>query len=83
MIIGVGVLFEFPLLVVGLVAVGCFGPAITPLPAHAISGFLVAVPSSPPPPISVTFLVLAVPMWLLYEGAIIVSGMIERRRAEA
>ncbi len=84
MIIGVGVLFEFPLLVVGLVAVGVLRtPQLRRYRAHAISGFLVAAAIITPTTDPVTFLVLAVPMWLLYEGAIIVSGMIERRRAEA
>lgn len=81
---GVGLLFEFPLIVLVLVAVGIVSPAqLVTFRPYSIVLFLVLAAIITPTPDPVTFLLLAGPMWLLYEGSILIARRIARNRPEA
>ena len=80
MTMGIGLSFEFPLLIVLLVYVGVIDTAqLKAFRPYSIIVFLglaaVITPTTDP----FTFLLLAVPMCVLYEGALRVSGRFERR----
>ena len=83
MTIGIGLSFEFPLLIVLLVYIGILDTAkLKAFRPYSIIVFLglaaVITPTTDP----FTFLLLAVPMSILYEGSVYASRRISRRRSE-
>lgn len=83
MTMGVGILFEFPLLILAGIAVGIIDTARLRLyRSHSIVGFLILAAIVTPSGDPITFLLLAVPMMILYEIAILIGVRIERRRIE-
>lgn len=83
MTIGIGLSFEFPLLIVLLVYIGILDTAkLIAFRPYSIIVFLglaaVITPTTDP----FTFLLLAVPMSILYEGSVYASRRISRRRSE-
>jgi len=83
MVLGVGVAFEFPLALLILVFVGILSHAqLVGFRKYSIVLFLcigaVVTPTTDP----VTFLLLAIPMSLLYELAIFGANRLEKKRAE-
>lgn len=84
MVLGVGASFEFPLLIIALVRLGIVSVAqLRIYRPHAIVVFLVLAAVITPTGDPVTMLLLAIPMWLFYEGAIFVCLRIESRTTEA
>ncbi len=80
--IGVGLLFEFPLLVIAAVYAGLVNTeTLKTYRPHSFVVFLVIAAIITPTTDPVTFLLLAVPMSILYQGAILVGAVIERRAA--
>ncbi len=80
-VVAFGVVFEVPLLIVFLAAIGAVSsPQLRRIRPYAIVGnFAVAAVITPTvDPVSMLF--MAVPMVLLYEGAIVSTWMIERAR---
>ncbi len=82
LVFGVGVSFEFPLLIVLLVWLGILSVAfLRKYRRHAIVliFFIAAVVTPTPDPFTQT--IFAAPLYLLYEAAIIASARVEKRRA--
>jgi sec-independent protein translocase protein TatC len=84
MVLGVGLAFQFPLVLLILVFLDILSKAqLVAFRKYSVILFLcigaVVTPTTDP----VTFLLLAAPMSLLYEVAIIGAGRLERRRADA
>lgn len=84
MVLGVGLSFEFPLVIVLLSYLGIVTTEMLKnYRRHALVGFLcltaIVTPSIDP----VTFVVMAVPMYGLYEASILVSKRMEERHARA
>jgi sec-independent protein translocase protein TatC len=80
--IGVGLSFEFPLLIVILVHLGILKvDTLRRFRRHAIVVIFVIAAIVTPTPDPVTQAMFALPLWLLYEAAIIAGARIERRRA--
>ncbi|MBC9888853.1 MAG: twin-arginine translocase subunit TatC [Opitutae bacterium] len=81
MVLGIGLSFEFPLAITLLVYVGILNQQqLKNVRRYAVVGFFVLAAIITPTGDPFTQLLMAVPMWLLYEGAIIVAGIIERKR---
>jgi sec-independent protein translocase protein TatC len=83
MVLGVGLAFQFPLVLLILVFLDIISKAqLIDFRKYSIILFLcigaVVTPTTDP----VTFLLLALPMSLLYEIAIFGAGRLERRRAD-
>ena len=83
MVLGIGLSFEFPLLIVLLVYIGILDTAkLIAFRPYSIIVFLglaaVITPTTDP----FTFLLLAVPMSILYEGSLYASRRISQRRSE-
>ena len=82
MFLGFGVAFEIPVIVVlltltGIVPVEKLGKAR----GYVIIGiFIVAAILTPPDPLSQCL--MAVPMWLLYEGGVLMARMMNRKRGD-
>lgn len=82
MFLGFGVAFEIPVIVVlltltGIVPVEKLGKAR----GYVIIGiFIVAAILTPPDPLSQCL--MAVPMWLLYEGGVVMARVMNRKRGE-
>lgn len=81
MVLGVGIAFQFPLVLLILVFLGILSKAqLVGFRKYSIVLFLcigaVVTPTTDP----VTFIILAVPMSILYEIAIVGAGKIERRQ---
>lgn len=84
MMLGVGVLFEFPLIIVGLVTTGVLKvQQLRHYRSYALVGFLALSAVITPTTDPVTFLILAIPMFALYEAAILVSAPLQRWRERA
>ena len=83
MTIGIGLSFEFPLLIVLLVYIGILDTdkliAFRPYSIIVFLGLAAVITPTTDP---FTFLLLAVPMSILYEGSVYASRRISRRRAE-
>jgi sec-independent protein translocase protein TatC len=76
-----GAVFELPLVIVALAALGLVSPKMLRSTRRAaiviiVAGACVITPGD----LVVTSAALAVPMYLLYEGSILVSGIVYRRR---
>lgn len=81
--VGVGTAFEFPLLLILLIHLGILQVAhLVHYRRHAIVGFLALSAIVTPTPDPITFLFLAVPLWILYEISILFGRRLERRRRE-
>ncbi|MFO7725066.1 MAG: twin-arginine translocase subunit TatC [Oceanipulchritudo sp.] len=83
MVLGVGIAFQFPLVLLILVFLGILSRAqLVAFRRYSIVLFLcigaVVTPTTDP----ITFILLALPMSLLYELAIVGAGRLERKRAE-
>jgi len=79
---GVGTSFEFPLIMLILMHVGMLTTlTLSKYRRHAIVGFLVVSAVVTPTPDPLTFLFLAIPLWILYELAIFVGRWVEKKRA--
>ncbi len=81
MVLGIGLSFEFPLAITLLVYVGILNQQqLRNVRRYAVVGFFVLAAIITPTGDPFTQLLMAVPMWLLYEGSVIVAGFIERKR---
>ena len=83
-VLGVGVAFQFPLVLLILLHIGVI--TVDQLRSgrrFAIVGFLVLSAVVTPTPDPVTFLFLALPLWALYEVAIVLGARFEKRRDAA
>ncbi len=82
--LGTGVIFEFPLVLVALMAVGVVEAAfMRRYRRHAFIIILIIAAVVTPSQDPVTLMFMAGPMYLLYEAAIIVGARIYRKRQEA
>jgi sec-independent protein translocase protein TatC len=78
---GVGAAFEFPLILLILVHLGVLTvDTLRRYRRHSIVGFLILSAVVTPTPDPITFLFLAVPLWMLYEVAILVGSRVQRKR---
>lgn len=81
LVLGVGATFEFPLVVVLLVWIGIMTTAfLKKYRRHAIVVIFIIAAVVTPTPDPITQTVFAVPLYLLYEIAILVSSRIEKRK---
>lgn len=81
---GVGLAFEFPLVVLILIHIGVLTTeGLAHYRRHAIVAFLVISAVITPTPDPVTFLFLAGPLWILYELSILAGRRVQRKRQEA
>mgnify|MGYP002631602608 CR=1 FL=1 len=84
MILGVGLLFEFPLVIAILVYVGILTQAqLREFRRFAIIIIFVLSAFITPTQDPLTLMIMAFPLMLLYEGSIIIGGFIERKRNKA
>jgi sec-independent protein translocase protein TatC len=82
LVLGVGVAFEFPLVIVLLVWMGVLSTAfLRKYRRHAIVVIFVVAAIVTPTPDPLTQSLFALPLYVLYEIAIIISTRIEKRRA--
>lgn len=82
MTFGVGLVFEFPLVVLVLVYVGVVTTVqLRKFRPYSVIVFLVVAAMITPTTDPITFLLLAIPMSLLYEASIAVGRRVERWRA--
>lgn len=80
MVLSIGMSFEFPLVVILLVYMKIFTTAqLRVYRPHAFVIFLILAAFVTPTTDPITFLILAVPMYLLYETAILVGNRIEMK----
>ena len=83
MTLGVGLTFEFPLILIVLIYIGVLSTRkLAELRPYSIVAFLVLAAVVTPTTDPITFLLLALPLSGLYEVARLVGIRIERRRAE-
>ncbi len=83
MVLGVGAAFEFPLLIVLLVYMGMLRVAtLRHYRRHAIVAILIIAAIATPTPDPVTQLIFAAPLYVLFEISIMVSGRVEKARAQ-
>lgn len=83
MTVGVGLIFEFPLVLLLLIYLGIVPTwRLRKSRAYAVVGFLVAAAVITPTGDPVTFLLLAVPLYTLYELSILAGTRLERKKAE-
>ena len=81
MTVGIGISFEFPLLLVILVYIGILNVAkLKHFRPYSVVAFLVVAAVVTPTTDPFTFLLLAVPMSLLYEASILISQRVEKLR---
>jgi sec-independent protein translocase protein TatC len=81
LVLGVGAAFEFPLVIVLLVWMGIMSTAfLRKYRRHAIVAVFVMAAIITPTPDPVTQTIFAVPLYLLYEVAIVVSARVEKKR---
>lgn len=82
-VLGVGLAFELPLIIVLCIYIGVLNTdQLRRFRRYSIVLFLVLAAIVTPTPDPITFLFLAVPMSILYETAIYLGSKVERRRAE-
>jgi len=83
MVLGVGIAFQFPLVLLLLVHLGVLSQAqLVAFRRYSIVLFLCLAAVVTPTTDPVTFLLLAIPMSILYELAIVGARRVERARAE-
>lgn len=81
MMVAFGVGFEFPVLLVALQMVGILTPSqLARARRYAALGIVIAAALITPSGDPITLMVLAVPMYLLYEVAILIGWVVARRR---
>lgn len=81
MVLGIGVAFEFPLVLVVMVWIGFANTAqLRAFRPYSVVLFLALAAVLTPTTDPFTFLLLAVPMSFLYEGALRVARVVERRK---
>jgi len=81
MVLGIGLSFEFPLIITILVYVGILSQKqLRDFRRYAIVGIFVLAAFITPTGDPFTQALMGGPMWLLYETAILVAGFIERRK---
>lgn len=81
MVLGVGVAFEFPLLIVLMVYMGLLSVAtLRKYRRHAIVVILIIAAIATPTPDPFTQLMFAAPLYVLYEASILVAARIEKKR---
>lgn len=81
--VGVGAAFEFPLLLLILIHLGLIQTATLGVyRRHAFVAFLILAAVVTPTPDPITFLFLAIPLYILYEISILVGRRVERKREE-
>lgn len=79
-----GIAFLLPVFVVLLNAVGVFsGAALSSARRWIIVGVFVFAAVATPTGDPITMLMLAVPMWLLFEGSVLICRLNDKRRAKA
>lgn len=84
MVLGVGLIFEFPMVIAILVFVGLITvEQLRNFRRYAIVIMFVLSAFVTPTQDPITMLLMAAPLVLLYEGAILVSNVIEKRRKKA
>lgn len=77
-----GAVFELPILILGLTALGFVTPALlTKFRRHAVVGCVVAAAFITPGADPTSLFALAGPLYLLYEVSVILSSVVYRRRA--
>jgi sec-independent protein translocase protein TatC len=83
MLLGIVIVFELPIVVLGLVSIGVLSSARL-RKNRRIGYFIVAVVAlGLPGPDPVTTALELVPMWALFEGSIWLAVLVEQRRPEA
>lgn len=81
MMVAFGIGFEFPVLLVALQLVGILKPSqLAGARRYAAVGIVVAAALITPSGDPITLMVLAIPMYLLYEVSILIGWMVARRR---
>ena len=81
MILAIGICFELPLLIIALIQMGLVSTEqLRKFRPYSFITFLVASAMITPTTDPITFLLLAGPMMVLYEGGIFVGKRIERKR---
>lgn len=81
MVLGVGIAFEFPLLIVLMVYIGLLNVAtLRKYRRHAIVVILIVAAIATPTPDPFTQLMFAAPLYVLYEASILVAARIEKKR---
>lgn len=84
MMVAFGVGFEFPVLLVALQLVGILTPSqLASARRYAMLGIVVVAAVITPSGDPVTLMILAVPMYLLYEVSILIGWVVARRRRNA
>lgn len=84
LMIGFGLAFELPLVLITLVLMGVIGPdGLRRWRRHAIFGTFVAAAFITPTTDPITMTLMAGPLILFYEGSILVARFVGRRRARA
>jgi sec-independent protein translocase protein TatC len=84
MMVAFGVGFEFPVLLVALQMVGILKPSqLAGARRYAGLGIVIAAALITPSGDPITLMVLAVPMYLLYEVSILIGWVFARRRRSA
>lgn len=84
MMIGAGIAFEFPLILISLVLMGVVGvEGLTRYRRHALFGAFVASAIITPTTDPVTMIIFAGPLVFFYELSILVARVVRRRRARA
>jgi sec-independent protein translocase protein TatC len=84
LVCGVGLAFEFPLLVVLLVYLRLLSVAfLRKYRRHAVVVICIVAAVIPPTQDPVTLAIFAVPLYALYEAAVLTSALIERSRTKA
>jgi sec-independent protein translocase protein TatC len=81
-LVGIVIVFQTPLVVLGLVYLGVLSAAT--LRRHRRMGYFItaAIALALPGPDPVTTFLELLPMWILFEGSIQLAGLVERRRAK-
>ena len=81
MVLGVGLLFEFPLILVILVYVGILTQQqLKDFRRYSIIVIFVLSAFITPTQDPFTLMIMALPLMLLYEGSIFIGGIVERRK---
>jgi len=81
LVLGVGAAFEFPLLIVLLVYMGVLQVStLRHYRRHAIVAIFIIAAVVTPTPDPVTQCLFAIPLYILFELAVLVGGRIEKRR---
>lgn len=82
MVLGIGIAFQFPLVLMILIFIGLLNvQQLEAFRRYSIVVFLIVAALVTPTTDPFTFLILAIPMSILYEGAIMGGRRIERNRA--